>query len=223
MKTKVQKKILKSNLFSGIGTRDYNLIMDSLDSQLKRYKTGQTILPAGMRVRRIGLVMEGMIGLYQENFWGSRQELFLHSAGQIFAEAFACDAEALSNITVIATEPSVILWFNVQDILRIEASDSSRTVLIRNIMSALAAKVLSLSAEARYASCRTTRDKLLAYLSNEAKIRGTNEFDIPYDRQELADYLKVDRSAMSSALSKLAKQGYFKTRKSHFILEQPSK
>ena len=209
-----------SELFNGVRRDEARRILQSLDAQLKNYRKGQTILSAGSRVRRIALIMEGSVSLFQTDFWGRRILIDSRRSGQIFAEAFACDRHALSSFTVQADEATVILWFDIMDILRVDAADESRTALIRNIMNTLAVKNLALNEKLLHVSRRSTKEKLLSYLSDEARKAGSSEFDIPFSRQELADYIGVDRSAMSAELSKLAREGYFETNRSHFVLKK---
>ena len=75
-----------------------------------------------------------------------------------------------------------------------------------------------LTGKMRHMARPTTREKLLSYLSAQAARAGGPEFDIPLDRQQLADYLAVDRSAMSAVLGKLRDEGVLEFRKNHFRL-----
>jgi CRP-like cAMP-binding protein len=65
---------------------------------------------------------------------------------------------------------------------------------------------------------RTTREKLLSYLSEQSRLHGSREFSVPFDRQGLADYLSVERSALSAEMSRLKSEGVINYRKSHFEL-----
>ena len=212
--------IKKSDLFEGVDSKEFNQIIDSLDSQLKFYRSGQTILNVGQSINRIPLILEGIVSIYQSDFWGHEECIEVLHDGNIFAEAFACDKKNIANISAVADKPTVILWFNIKDILKIDASDASRTTLIRNIMNTLATKNLNLNNKVTHISKQKTRDKILSYLSSESLKAESNEFDIPYDRQQLADYLGIERSAMSAQISKLAKEGYFDTKKNHFKLKK---
>ena len=207
-----------SELFHGVRRDEARRILQSLDAQLKNYRKGQTILSAGSRVRRIALIMEGSVSLFQTDFWGRRILIDSRRSGQIFAEAFACDRHALSSFTVQADEATVILWFDIMDILRVDAADESRTALIRNIMNTLAVKNLALNEKLLHVSRRSTKEKLISYLSEEAKKQNSAYFTIPFNRQQLADYLSVDRSAMSTELGKLRDEGLLEFEKNRFRL-----
>ena len=212
------KQMQKSDFFRHVSKEDFNMIVSSLDSQLKYYRPMQTVMPAGRKMRRIALVLEGTIEIYQQNYWGDKAKMYTIESGQIFAEAYACDPGAITNVSAVAGSDTTILWFDVMDILRIDASDAGRTQLIRNIMNSLANKNMRLNSLLWHTYKKSTKDKLLAYLSDEAIKAGSSSFTIEFDRQQLADYLGVERSAMSAQISKLVKEGYFRTNRSYFEL-----
>ena len=90
--------------------------------------------------------------------------------------------------------------------------------LVKNLLTVVARQNIRLSSKIQVMSQRTTREKLMTYLLGQAKIAGKAEFTIPLDRQALADYLGVERSAMSAELSKLRKEGILDTKGSYFHL-----
>ena len=114
-----------------------------------------------------------------------------------------------------------MLWLNVQNILDADGeTEGWKLVLLRNLLENMAEKNLRFNEKLTHMGKRNTREKLLSYLSAEAQKHGTSEFDIPFSRQQLADYLSVERSAMSTELGKLRDEGMLSFRKNHFCLNR---
>lgn len=140
-------------------------------------------------------------------------------AGGFFAEPYAATPGSVLNISVVTVAPSETLMLNINRLLTVcPTACTHHNRLIRNLVSVLAEKVLQFNEKITHMSKRTTREKLLSYLSSESIRQGSLSFDIPYDRQQLADYLCVERAVMSAELSKLQKEGLLTTRKNHFEL-----
>ena len=209
--------IHKSVLFKKVPEEDLEALLGQLDSQLKHYARDQVIVPAGRKIRRAGVLLEGEAVLVEEDFWERCTELDRLKRGRIL---LASDAAAGSNAlyTVKAASPCVILWFDVREILKLDGSRKGNTALLRSFMKELAVKNRELYARISDLDRNSTKEKLLSYLSKEANRQNCDEFDIPFDRQGLADYLSVERSAMSAELSRLVQQGYLSTKKNHFRL-----
>lgn len=210
----------KATIFKGISLEDFSLLLDTLDSQLKYYTKGQIVLKSGRQVKRAGLLLEGNVEIFREGFWGERYIIGDVKPGELFAVAFASAEKSVSNVTCAASMNSVILWFNLQEIFNLDDNGKYHTILIKNLMTALSLQSLNLNAKVAHLTRKKTREKILSYLSEEAWKQGSNEFDIPFDRQGLANYLSVERSAMSNELSKLQKAGYLTTKRNHFILHK---
>lgn len=210
--------IRKAHIFRGIPKEEFKVMLETLDSQLKNYSAGQVVLKSGRRVRRAGLLLEGSVEICREDFWGSRRTIGSVQPGELFAVSFAAAERAVADVTCYALTGSVVLWLNLHGIFDLRDGAGYHASLISNIMSALALQNLDLNAKLTHITRKTTREKLLSYLSEEAWKQNTDEFDIPFSRQQLADYLSVERSAMSAELSRLQKQGYFISKRSHFRL-----
>ena len=154
-----------------------------------------------------------------ENLWGHRNILSKCHAGDFFGEPYAASLGAVLNISVAADEDCEIIFLNVQRLLvTCQTACEHHQKLIRNLVSVLANKILILNDKITHVGKRTTRDKLLSYLSAESIRHSSLSFDIPFDRQQLADYLCIDRAAMSTEISKLQKEGFIKTNRNHFEL-----
>ena len=167
----------------------------------------------------MGLAASGCVLVIQEDLWGHRNILSKCHAGDFFGEPYAASPRAVLNISVVADEDCEIIFLNVQRLLvTCPTACEHHQKLIRNLVSVLANKILILNDKITHVGKRTTRDKLLSYLSAESIRHSSLSFDIPFDRQQLADYLCIDRVAMSTEISKLQKEGFIKTNRNHFEL-----
>ena len=164
-------------------------------------------------------MLSGSTLVIQEDFWGHRNILSKCNTGDFFGEPYAATPGAILNISVVAEEDCEILLLNVKRLLTAcpTACDHHQK-LIRNLVSVLANKILLFNDKITHVSKRTTREKLLSYLSAESIRQSSLSFDIPFDRQQLADFLCVERAAMSVELSKLQKEGLLVTKRNHFEL-----
>ena len=203
-----------SPLFRDITPADLASLLDCLDARERAYGKGAWLLRRGEWTDRLGLVLSGTVHILREDFWGSRSIVGLAGPGEIFAESYALAGEPLE-VSVLAASDARVLF------LRVETALTGCGQLTRNLTALLAEKNLTLTRKMRHMARRTTREKLLSYLSAQALRSGGPEFDIPMDRQQLADYLAVDRSAMSAALGKLRDEGVLEFRKNHFRLLEP--
>ncbi|MBO7703440.1 MAG: Crp/Fnr family transcriptional regulator [Solobacterium sp.] len=216
------RTIHKSRLFRKVPFEDLEDLLEHLDSQLKFYSRDQIAVTAGRRVRRVGMLIEGQMNLYESDFWEREHLIDQLKAGSLLLENNALSGSVTIH-TLKAASASAVLWFNVRDMLTLDESHTYSTVIIQSFMKELARKNTQLYSRLSDMDRVTTKEKLLSFLSKEALHHNSNEFDIPFDRQELADYLSVERSAMSAELSALSKEGYLVTRKQHFILlKKPS-
>ena len=165
----------------------------------------------------MGLVLSGCVLIIQEDLWGHRNILSKCHAGDFFGEPYAASPGAVLNISVVADEDCEIVFLNIQKLLvTCPTACGHHQKLIRNLVSVLANKILILNDKITHVGKRTTREKLLSYLSAESIRHSSLSFDIPFDRQQLADYLCIDRAAMSTEISKLQKEGFIKTHRNHF-------
>lgn len=211
-----------SQLFAGISEQETADMLTCLDARSISYQKGDYILRAGDSTDSLGLLLLGHALIIQEDFWGNRNIISSIGQGQSFAETFACAPGAILNVSVAAESPCTVLFLNVRRILTtcpVTCGHHSR--MIRNLLSDLAVKNLRFNEKLTHLGQRTTRAKLLSYLSAEAQKHSSFEFDIPFSRQQLADYLFVERSGLSSELCKMRDDGLLEFHKNHFILKQP--
>ena len=144
-----------------------------------------------------------------------------HALGAVFAETYACVPGTPMMVSAVAAEPSEVLFLPMDHLLAPAGrEDSGRDVLLRNLLDVTARKNLTLTRKIFHTTPKSLRGRLLSYLSAQAVQNGCDTFDIPFDRQQLADYLGADRSALSNELSKMQRDGLLSFRKNHFVLHR---
>ena len=209
-----------SGIFSGISEEETEKMLHCLEVRPETFQKDEYILRAGDRVEAFGLVITGKVLIIQEDFWGNRNILAAVGAGHCFAETFACSPGAVLNVSVMAQTNVQVLFLNVKRILTTCPSTCSHhSRMIRNLLSELAEKNLRLNEKITHLGQRSRRAKIFSYLSAEAQRHGSAEFDIAFSRQQLADYLSVDRSGLSMELSRMQEEGLLEYRKNHFVLK----
>lgn len=213
--------VLRSSpLFSGISAEEASAMLSCLQAEKKDFPKEAFLLHAGDTAESIGLILSGSILVIQEDIWGNRNILSKAGPGQTFAAAYACAPGSVLNVNVFAETPVTALFLNVKRILNVcPSACAHHSRIIRNLLSDLAEKNLRFSEKLTHMSQRTTRDKLMSYLSAEAQRLGTYEFDIPFSRQQLADYLGVERSGLSLELGKMRSEELLDFHKNHFALK----
>lgn len=209
-----------SGIFFGISEEETEKMLHCLEVRPETFQKDEYILRAGDRVEAFGVVITGKVMIIQEDFWGNRNILAAVGAGHCFAETFACSPGAVLNVSVMAQTNVQVLFLNVKRILTTCPSTCSHhSRMIRNLLSELAEKNLRLNEKITHLGQRSRRAKILSYLSAEAQRHGSAEFDIAFSRQQLADYLSVDRSGLSMELSRMQEEGLLEYRKNHFVLK----
>lgn len=206
-------------LFEQISSLDIKTMMNCVQAKKKHFKKKEIIFTYGDFVTNIGIVLSGSILIEKEDFWGNRSILSLISPGTIFAETYALLPHVPIEVRVLAQEPCEILFLDFHKITSVCPNACSfHTQFIHNLLSVFASKNYMLTKKMEHMSQKTTREKILSYLSTQSQISQNPIFCIPYNRQQLADYLSVDRSALSNELSKLKKEGILHFHKNEFHL-----
>ena len=209
-------------LFSGISDEELAVMLSCLEARIDTFPKGAHLLRAGDTVEEVGLVLAGSALVVQEDIWGNRSILSKTGPGQTFAEVFACAPGAVLNVSVEAESAVTVMFLHIRRVLNVcPSACSHHSQIIRNLLGELAEKNLRLNEKLTHMGQRTTRAKLMSYFSAEAQRRGGYEFDIPFSRQQLADYLGVERSGLSLELGKMRDEGLLDFHKSHFLLKAP--
>ncbi|MDL2264322.1 Crp/Fnr family transcriptional regulator [Synergistaceae bacterium OttesenSCG-928-I11] len=206
-------------LFADIARADLPAMLDCLGAAARAYGKGETVFLAGDAASRIGLVCDGAAQVVREDVFGNRTILTSLGPGELFGETFACARVDHLPVSVVAMSPSEILLLDYRRIVTTcPSSCTFHARLIENMLGILAEKNLMLNRKIEALSARSTRGKLTAYLAAQAERNGSRAFSIPFNRQELADYLAVERSAMSAELGKMRDEGLIRFHRNEFEL-----
>lgn len=206
-------------LFCGISESEANAMLSCLQAEFKNFSRGETVLSLGDQTDSLGLVLSGSVLIRQPDFWGNENLISRVQPGQVFAETYACIPDCRMTVQVLAVEDSGILFLNVRRILHTcPSSCAFHSRLIENLLSVLAFKNLNLTRKISHTTPKSIRGRLLSYLSFQSIQQGSRHISIPFSRQQLADYLCVDRSALSNELSKMQKDGLLTCKKNSFSL-----
>lgn len=204
-------------LFQGVDLESIGEILTVLHSVEAGYPAECILLHPGETTSRFGILLEGKIKIWKEDYRGNATLLAQVEPVDLFAEAFAWSGERLT-VSVETALPSRVLWLDSRQFFQAQAAAPPLGQVQQNLLWLLAGKNVFLTGRIEHLSKRTLREKLLSYLSEQAFRAGSLEFAIPMNRQELADFLAADRSALSAVLSGLQKEGILEYRKNHFVL-----
>lgn len=209
----------QTRLFAGAGEEDISTMLNCLQAQLSLYKKGEYVLRQGDSLHHITILVEGKLHIQKDDYWGNRSIINVIDPGEMFGEAYAApDSGPLLN-DVVAIENSAVIFLDIQKLLTVCSSTCKfHALVVQNLFFAISEKNRKLVRKLGHMSKRSTREKLISYLSEEAKRQNCGTFTIPFNRQQLADFLSVDRSAMSNELSKMRDDGLLLFNKNKFTL-----
>lgn len=206
-------------LFDRIGDESLKEMLGCLNAKERSYKKGDVVFAEGDKAKYLGIVLEGSVQLVRVDYYGNRSILTNIEPPQLFGEAFACAGLKSLPVDAVAAADTRILLLDAQRIARPCGNACpchGQTIL--NLLHIVAKKNLVLHQKIEITSKRSTREKLMTYLLLQAKNAKSHTFTVPYDRQELADYLEVDRSGLSAEISKLRNEKVLECRRSTFTL-----
>lgn len=206
-------------LFDRIGDESLKEMLGCLNAKERSYKKGDVVFAEGDKAKYLGIVLEGSVQLVRVDYYGNRSILANIEPPQLFGEAFACAGLKSLPVDAVAATDTRILLLDAQRIARPCGNACpchGQTIL--NLLHIVAKKNLVLHQKIEITSKRSTREKLMTYLLLQAKNAKSHTFTVPYDRQELADYLEVDRSGLSAEISKLRNEKVLECRRSTFTL-----
>ncbi|MBQ8600607.1 MAG: Crp/Fnr family transcriptional regulator [Clostridia bacterium] len=209
----------KCPLFEQIGDEDLTALLDCLGARIVKYNKKATVITEGEPAKNIGIVLSGAVQILRMDYFGNRSILSELGPAEMFGESFACAGLKEIPVQAVANEQSELLFLDCDRIMHPCCSACGfHQQLIYNLIKDIATKNLQFHQKMEIISKRTTREKLMTYLLLQAKKAGSNLFTIPFDRQELADYLEVDRSGLSAEIGKLRREGFLESRKNQFKL-----
>lgn len=208
----------RCKLFEGIEDENLSAMLGCLEKEIRTYQKNQLIVEEGKEITRIGVMLSGTAQIVRIDYYGNRSILTKIKPSQLFGESFVCAGIQAIPLNVIAEEDCEIMLIDGRRIIRqCNNACEFHSKMIFNLMKVVATKNLLLNQKIEIISKRTTREKLMTYLLMQAKQHGSS-FIIPYDRQELADFLEVDRSGLSAEISKLKKENVIECERSCFKL-----
>ena len=206
-------------LFRGLSEEEISHALHQLRAQEKQYGKDSIILSAGQPTERMGLVLKGSVTIESNDLWGNRTILSHVGEGGFFAETYAWLCDEVVLVDVVANEECRILFLTVANLRGLSlAREPWAAKLTANLLSISAQKNLALTGRSFHIAPKSARARIMAYLNTVALQMQSREFDIPFDRQQLADYLNLERSAMSKELGRMRDEGLIRTRKNHFTL-----
>lgn len=208
-------------LFEGICMEDLATILGCIGGRVVCVSKGQPLFREGDPASALGMVMTGAVQMVREDYYGNRSIVAHIGPAELVGESYACAGIGALPVSVVADVDSQVL---LMDHSRLTTSCCNTCVfhnrIIFNLLKLVAVKNLVFDQKIQVTSRRTTREKLIAYLLDQAKLHGSDSFTIPFDRQELADYLEVDRSGLSAEISKLRREGVLESERKRFWLRQ---
>ena len=214
-------KLLKNApVFNGIEEESIEKLLPVFGAVIKDYSKGEYILKAGEMNNLLGIILEGKVHIIQEEYWGNRNILSAMGPGQNFGEAYACAPRARLSINVVAEAECRVVFLNVLRGIENSPAELNEAIhrITLNLLRDMAGKNIYFTEKLTHIGERTTRGKIISYLSSQRDKAGSTEFKIPFSRQELADYLFVDRSGLSAELCRMRDEGLIWFNKNHFKL-----
>lgn len=209
----------KCRLFDGIADEQLSAMLGCLKASVHSYEKNQTVIEEGAAAIGIGIVLSGAVQIVRVDYYGNRSILTEVGSSQLFGESFACAEVKAMPVNVVAAEACEVMLIDARRMLyQCSNACEFHNRMIFNLMKVVATKNLIFNQKLEIISKRTTREKLMTYLLQQAKLVHSNRFTVPFDRQELADFLEVDRSGLSAEIGKLRKEGILESKKSEFVL-----
>jgi len=206
-------------LFEGTSETEITAMLQCLGARLVHFEKNELIFREGDEAKYVGVILSGGAQMMREDYYGNRSIMAHLEPGELFGETFACAQVKALPINILAVKDSEILLMDCQ---RITFSCSNACAfharMIFNLLKVVSTKNLIFHQKIEVTSKRSTREKLMTYLLMQAKLQQSNRFTIPYDRQELADYLEVDRSGLSTQIGKLCKENVISCKGNEFVL-----
>ena len=213
------RSLARTSLFLGASEDEVRAMLRCLDARVRMYAKGECVYQMGDLVKSMGLVLEGSVRIENVDAWGNVSVLGRAAQGQVFAEAYACLPGEPLLVDVVAAEACRVLMLDVSRIVGVCSSACvHHTRLLLNLLSILSRKNLESSRRGFHTAPKTIRGKVLAYLSYLAAQQGSRCVEVPFNRQQLADYLGVDRSALSTELTRMQNDGLVEVRRNSFAL-----
>ncbi len=217
----MQTSLTNTKLFKGIPQKDIETLLFCVGTKKQTYTKGEYIFHEGSLIEQIGIVLSGAVIIELCDAWGNNNVLTNLGPGETFLEVYACCLKEPLMINVVAAEDTTVLLLNINKLItNCPKCCNFHYDLQKNLLMLTAERNLQLSRRILHTSSKNIRKRLMSYFSYCIKQNGSFSFNIPYNRQQLADYLSVERSALSNELSKMKRDGIIQFDKNHFIVKE---
>lgn len=208
-------------LFRGISPEEMETMLHCLQAVQKTYARGETIFSCGQQIRKLGLVLSGSVMIQRDDLWGNSSLIGRVESGQIFGETYACIPGEPLMVNVVAAEKTEVLFLEIQRVMQVCSNACAfHHTMVQNLLQIMSQKNLQLSRRILYTAPKTIRGRLLTFFSDQVREAGSCTVTVPFSRQQLADFLGVDRSALSAELSKMQRDGLLTYQKNTFHLSE---
>lgn len=212
-------KVLACKLFLGITPEEASILLGCLSAKIEQYEKDGALLLQGARVDKIGILLSGRLQILREDYHGNRSIVSELAPSEVFAEAFVCAGLSHSPVTVLAMQSATVMYIDYRKLITTcPGGCDFHHRLVENMISLIAYKNIELSKKLQILSCRSTREKILTYLTQQSERSNSLSFTIPFTREQLADYLSVNRSALSREISAMAEEGLLSYERNSFTL-----
>ena len=203
-------------LFRLLSVKEFEQVSMSMNITEKRYSGGDVILHAGSTISSVILVLEGSVSIVSNDFWGNSTNLRTVTEGEFFGETCALLKREPLLADVCAAEDCDVLFIGIGSLMDITNLSSGQVKLLKNLLRISNEKNLALSQQAINTAPKSARGRIMAYLNSVAIKKNKKSFDIPLSRQEMADHLRLERTALSKELSRMKRDGLIEYRMNHF-------
>ena len=208
-----------SSVFSDIPEKQIKAMTACMQPAVRHYKKGEYIFRHGQQLNFLTVMLEGSVHIQRDDYWGNRSIINVIESGDMFGESYALAENNIVTNDAVAAEDCTVAFVKVKKLITSCSSACHfHSKVIQNLFVALSEKNIRLVQKLGHISQRTTREKLISYLSEQADIAKSGSFTIPFNRQQLADFLSVDRSAMSAELCRMRDEGLLTFHKNQFTL-----
>ena len=199
---------VRSPLFDGIGPEDRKTMLGCIGYHIGTFQKGDIVAFEEENIKHIGILLSGSVDMVKEDLWGNKTILLRLHKNELFGETFACGDNPMTTVSFMVSEDARILFLPFHRVLcSCTMASEFHHRLTENMVYTIANRNRELMQKIEVLSKRTIREKLLAYLSGQAQLHNCRYFEIPLGRLELADYLCVDRSALTRELAKMKEEG----------------
>ncbi len=212
--------LLRTPLFAGISDKELTNIQAQGYMRRQTFQKNAYVLRVDDPVLEIGMILLGSVRIENTDLWGNKSILSRPGAGKIFAKTYALCQEPML-VDVVTAEQTEILFLDLHLLQHAKNHSAAWYIqLLHNLLRITTRNNLSLSGRVFCTTAKSVRSGVLTYLSAQAVKQGSKQFTIPFNRQQMADYLNVDRSALSKELCRMRDAGLLVFHKNQFTLLQ---